>query len=691
MATIYYLESGDPYIRRRTENGWTLDFVFNKDGYNWISGSTFYYWGISGEANPSNYADNNLSFSFTEDGRVLWKAIHSKYDNSNAPIYYTITGQTDVLCSGGTSNDFNLTITFERNETLDNCDLNNKGGINDLVTGSTISSDLDYLNWITGDTLNYFSIEEIGKKYYDDRKYRLGTLKIYLNGNPIYKLNNFEEIVPSIRQIKKVNQISEDAQSIFDIGENIGTLVNVSINNRVKKIVRDFTHDSGTSVIEFTNSSLPNSGDTITFIYYPENLNPLVQVIGGGVDGINNIHTGETAFNILNVNYSEMPTNALAIKKNYKNNIKTNYNISECNSCTDTPHSYTEPPTPTPTPTATPTITPSPTPTSTPTLTPTPTPTPTLQQSNVTIYRGGATRMAFGSSSSLTSVWTTGVTISTTYQISGQTPANYTFDHWNYTGMTIDNVNSNPANATITNATSAIQPIFIANITPTPTATFFPTATPTLTPTSTPTISPTPTLFPTLTPTPTPTPFITPTPYPFHSGGFTFDADYIIVTYSFTDGTDLDTRTRISSPDIGQNDLPTYIGWCRSYQFPDDGGTPILTWGGDNTGTGFEAVFVDLIEFKNRFPSATSITIDMNAMWYGTPGSNSVVMQLLMFKGGTVVPVPDAYTFTNTGYSSLYGVESPGTTVNLNSQTCDDQEHVATLQYNLITKQGQFI
>ncbi len=71
MATTYILESGDPYIRKRTEKGWTLDFVFNRDGIDWSGGTTFYYWGISGETEQENYADNNLSFSFTDDGRVL--------------------------------------------------------------------------------------------------------------------------------------------------------------------------------------------------------------------------------------------------------------------------------------------------------------------------------------------------------------------------------------------------------------------------------------------------------------------------------------------------------------------------------------------------------------------------------------------------------------------------------------------
>ncbi len=246
MATTYILESGDPYIRRRTEKGWTLDFIFNRDGYDWIDGSTFYYWGISGETDASYYADNNLSFSFTEDGRIMWKAIHYKVDNTTSPIYYTLTGQTEIMCTGGTENDFNITITFERNKELEECDLLNVGGINDLISEVTIP--LDNQDFLTGGTVTTTTIQELSPKWYHNRKSRLGKLRIYLNGQKFYELKNWEEIIPSER----------------------------------------------------------------------ESENDLVQVIGGGTDGIDDLHIGETSFIISNFVYYETPLNALSVKKNYK-------------------------------------------------------------------------------------------------------------------------------------------------------------------------------------------------------------------------------------------------------------------------------------------------------------------------------------------------------------------------------------
>lgn len=201
MANIYRLEYGTPYIKKRTESGWTADFVFNREDLNWSNGSTFYYWGISGETLEKNYADNNLSFSFSDDGKVVWKSIRYEpkptvtgYTN----LYSVTSGETSTLCENGTSDDFNLTITFKRNYVLENCDLENSGGLNDLTSGSTVSG--SFLDWITGATLSETTTETLNTKWYKEKNSRMGTLKIYLNGNPIYKIDNWEEIIPSQRE-----------------------------------------------------------------------------------------------------------------------------------------------------------------------------------------------------------------------------------------------------------------------------------------------------------------------------------------------------------------------------------------------------------------------------------------------------------------------------------------------------------
>ena len=238
--------------------------------------------------------------------------------------------------------------------------------------------------------------------------------------------------------------------------------------------------------------------------------------------------------------------------------------------------------------------------------------------------------------------------------------------------------------------TSTVTQTSTTTVTPTPSITASQTSTPTQTPTVTPSISPTTTITPTPTRTSsTPTP--TPTTIPYIPGDFTFDADYIVLTYAFNDGTDLDTRTRVTIPDIGQNSLPDYIGWCCSELWPTSG-NPILTWGGDNTGTGFESVLIDLIQFKLDYPGQNIITIKANAGWYGDVGTNPVFIQAKLYKGGTMVAVPDDYTFINEGYTAAYGAVSTGQVVTLDLFTnCIDGQNVRSLEYNLVNYNGRFI
>ena len=281
INTRYTGDTCDFTTRRRTEKGWTLDFVFNKENINWSDGRTFYYWGISGETEQRDFADNNLSFSFTNDGRIKWESYRysgvcdttSGYTES----FYVSSGQTSVLCSGGTSSDFNITITFDRYKHYELCDIGNEGGRNDMVnspylidyeksgttttqilTGYTVINSLDVL---TGATPNYEFIERLNKKWSQSRQKRLGVLKIYLNGNLIYKLKDWEEVIPSNR----------------------------------------------------------------------ESDNSIIQVWGGGTDDILSIHTGNTEFNVYQIKYFEEPLNFLRVKHHYRTTIKPNYNIVECN------------------------------------------------------------------------------------------------------------------------------------------------------------------------------------------------------------------------------------------------------------------------------------------------------------------------------------------------------------------------
>ena len=191
-------------IDRRPEKGWTVDIVFNREDLPWSSGGTFYYIGTRGTTDITQYADNNLSFSFTSDRRIIWKAIHySGYcgNSGYTESYYTLSGQTPQLCVSGTSEDFEITITFDRYRHLTDCNVENDGGWNDLIRGiKPIPYTPESGSSVTStQTSVYTDAEELNKKWALEKHRRLGVLKIYLNGRPVYKYENFEEIILSER------------------------------------------------------------------------------------------------------------------------------------------------------------------------------------------------------------------------------------------------------------------------------------------------------------------------------------------------------------------------------------------------------------------------------------------------------------------------------------------------------------
>ena len=320
IPTEFYINTGltigaqEFFIRTRTEKGWTLNFVFDKNALPWISGSTFYYWGITDEIESKNYLDNNLSFGFTSAGEIIWKSYHYSGYCETVSGYtetdYITTGKTSTLCENGTSTDFNITIVFERYREYTDCNIENDGGSNDLITGWTVTNVTDVMTGATEDIEVY---EILNHKWLNEREMRLGTLKIYHNGRPIYKLNDWEEIIPSLR----------------------------------------------------------------------ESDNPIKQIFGAGTTGCDDLHLGQTNFNIKRIECFEYPLSFVETKYYYDNITKADFDITECvEKCVDSVVGIVNA-SPTPTITPTPTMSVTPTPTLTPTITPSTTiaPTPSITPS----------------------------------------------------------------------------------------------------------------------------------------------------------------------------------------------------------------------------------------------------------------------------------------------------------------------
>lgn len=191
-------------IRRRNELGWSIDMVFNRENLNWADGSVFYFLGTADSTNNENHLDSTLSFSFTNDGRIKWNASrYSGYTSNNQYIEtnYIETDQTPILCTTDSDKDFKITVVFERYRYINTNDLNKFGGWSKLRGWEVVPYEANEITAVTSTQISTFNCEKESPNinWEGSEFYRLGVLKIYLNGRPIYKKDNWEEVIPSNR------------------------------------------------------------------------------------------------------------------------------------------------------------------------------------------------------------------------------------------------------------------------------------------------------------------------------------------------------------------------------------------------------------------------------------------------------------------------------------------------------------
>jgi hypothetical protein len=163
-----------------------------------------------------------------------------------------------------------------------------------------------------------------------------------------------------------------------------------------------------------------------------------------------------------------------------------------------------------------------------------------------------------------------------------------------------------------------------------------------------------------------------------------FVPQYLMVTYQFTTGQDLDTRTRIVSPDVGQDTQPEYLGWGVQRVWPSS--SPYLEWGGDNTGTGFESVLL-YVDSLITATGASNMTMDLRAFWYSTVGILPINVNVTLWRGGT--PVKSGFVWTNPTATNTYNVASDSKLITLQTQQASTSgQRLAVLSYNLLTGSG---
>jgi hypothetical protein len=183
------------------------------------------------------------------------------------------------------------------------------------------------------------------------------------------------------------------------------------------------------------------------------------------------------------------------------------------------------------------------------------------------------------------------------------------------------------------------------------------------------------------------TPFAPPPPPPeppVDPQPIDFDADYIVIEYTFSNGRDLDTRTRVNDPAI----LPRqYVGWGQGSSQGNYPSGTVLTWGGDNTGQGVESTLLDLRVIKADIPAATNVVVECRCFWFGAVGSEPVYLTLLMYQGGTMVK--SGFTWINPTATAAQTVYSVGKVITAYSRTATNNgELLGGIVYNITDGQG---
>lgn len=130
--------------------------------------------------------------------------------------------------------------------------------------------------------------------------------------------------------------------------------------------------------------------------------------------------------------------------------------------------------------------------------------------------------------------------------------------------------------------------------------------------------------------------------------------DFLTFRYLWEDwsGTDLDTATEfLNSRILGVDDMA--VGWaCPGNNKTEV--TSLLKWGGDNTGSGKECVWMSVKELRENHNSVLPVETNLMAYatWFASKGNGRCSFELKGYKGGTMTQ--EGYNFINTGGDTVY-------------------------------------
>jgi outer membrane biosynthesis protein TonB len=105
---------------------------------------------------------------------------------------------------------FQVDCVWERNNFYDNEDIGKYGGLDSITNDTYVLPDLELIN-TSGKTPGYcdqsVTVLGINEAWIVEKDFRLGSLKIYINGRLFFVINGFEEVIPRALHTEKEKQI----------------------------------------------------------------------------------------------------------------------------------------------------------------------------------------------------------------------------------------------------------------------------------------------------------------------------------------------------------------------------------------------------------------------------------------------------------------------------------------------------
>ena len=263
---------------------------------------------------------------------------------------------------------FQVNCVWERNNFYENEDLEKFGGLGVITTEKYVLPDLELINTSgkpPGLCDQSVVILGINDGWIVQKDYRLGSLKIYVNGKLLFVINGFEEVIPRGLDTEKEKQLGVPFNISWGGGTQ-GLRESLSFNKKPEcdisfgvEIPLEFTTEisSGSVNIKYTLKNLfpINQEVNFTFIHVLGKKDGTKITVNSEVVIPANSTIGETVvvvdddYNLLNGQSSFTKVSLTP------SNLDSNFKIDFTNEFIT--------PTPTPTPTITPTKTPTPTPT----------------------------------------------------------------------------------------------------------------------------------------------------------------------------------------------------------------------------------------------------------------------------------------------------------------------------------------